>query len=431
VPPATPTLVPPTPTQQPPTPTPPEPTPTPVPPTPAPPTPTPTSPPDDDDDDDDGPANLAPDAVPDAATIAEDDPPILISVLGNDSDPDGQIVTNTLRIVSGPANGTATADPATGEISYSPNLNFNGNDGLTYRICDNDSACSTASVTITVTPINDPPVAADDTATTDEEASVTIDILENDSDLDGDSLTVVSTTPSANGTVTVNPDNTITYSPGLNFNGSVTFTYEVSDGTATATATVTVTVLPVNDPPTAVDDTASTAEESSQLIRVLDNDSDIDGPNPLSISIISPPANGTAVIDLPGIRYFPNPDFSGDDTFTYTITDGDSTDTATVTITVVPINDPPEGIDDNYSTPVSTTLTVPAPGVLDNDIDVDSANITVASSTDPGNGTLSINSDGSFTYTPDPGFTGVDTFTYQATDGTATSEDATVTITVQ
>jgi VCBS repeat-containing protein len=190
-------------------------------------------------------------------------------------------------------------------------------------------------------------------------------------------------------------------------------------------------VLPVNDPPTAVDDTASTAEDTSQLVRVLDNDSDIDGPNPLSIIDFSSPANGTIAIDLPGISYFPNPDFSGDDTFTYTITDGDSTDTATVTVTVVPINDPPEVGDDSYTTPVSTTLTVPAPGVLQNDSDVDSANITVSSSTDPGNGTLSINSDGSFTYTPDPGFTGVDTFTYQATDGTATSEDATVTITVQ
>lgn len=433
LPPATPTVVslPPTPTQQPPSPTPPEPTSTPIPPTPLPPTPTPEPPPDDDDDDDDdGPDNLAPIAVPDTVVMAEDDPPILISVLANDSDPDGQIITNTLKIASGPANGAATVNPATSQISYTPNPNFNGNDRLTYRICDNNNACSTTSVTITVTPVNDPPVAVDDSATTDEDVPITIDVLANDLDLDGDSLTVVSTTPPANGTVTVNPDNTITYSPGLNFNGPITFTYQISDGTTTATATVTITVTPVNDPPTAVDDTASTAEDTSQLVRVLDNDSDIDGPNPLSISVIGSPANGTAVIDLPGIRYFPNPNFSGVDTFTYTITDGALTDTATVTITVVPINDPPEAGDDNYSTPVSTTLTVPAPGVLLNDTDVDSANITVSSSTDPANGTLTINPDGSFSYTPDPAFTGVDTFTYQATDGTATSNDATVTISV-
>jgi VCBS repeat-containing protein len=414
---------PPTLTEQPPSPTPQAPTPIPA-------TATPTSPPDDDDDDDDGPDNLAPIAVPDTVVMAEDDPPVFIPVLANDSDPDGRIISNTLKIVNGPANGTATINPASAEISYTPNPNFNGQDQLTYRICDNKKACSIASVTITVTPVNDPPIAVDDSATTDEDTSVTINVLANDVDPDGDLLTVVSTTPPANGTVTINPNNTITYTPGSNFDGSIIFTYQISDGVATATATVTVVVIPVNDPPTAVDDSANTAEDSSQLVLVLDNDFDPDGPNPLSIIAVSSPANGTAVIDLPGIRYIPNPDFSGVDTFTYTITDGALTDTATVTVTVIPINDPPVAVADNYSTPVSSTLTVPAPGVLANDTDVDSANVTVlvSSVTGPADGTLAINPDGSFTYTPDPAFTGNDTFTYQATDGTATSNTVTVTI---
>jgi hypothetical protein len=327
----------------------------------------------------------------------------------------------------------ATVNTSTGEISYTPNPNFNGVNTIIYRICDNQGACAAGTVTITVTPVNDPPLAVDDPfPVTNEDSPLNINVLANDVDIDGDPLTVLTTSTPASGIATINPDFTITYTPNAEFSGVDIFTYVISDGILTDTATVTVTVIPVNDPPVALDDTALTAEDTSQLVFVLDNDTDIDGPFPLSIITVSSAANGTVVIDPPGVRYTPNPNFSGDDTFTYTISDGLLSDTAMVTVTVISINDPPVAADDSYATPINTLLTVPAPGLLANDTDVDSGSLTVVLPpvTNPTNGTLSLNTDGSFTYTPNPGFTGADSFTYRASDGFATSNIATVTITV-
>jgi hypothetical protein len=364
--------------------------------------------------------------------MAEDGLAIAIPVLANDSDPDGAIVAATLTIVTGPTNGTITINTTTGEIVYTPNLNFNGVETLVYLICDNDNDCSTATVTITVTPVNDPPVAVDDAATTGEDTPVTISVLLNDFDVDGDPLTLISTTTPAGGIIVVNLDSSLTYTPNPDFSGVDTFTYQISDSLATATATVTITVTPVNDPPIAVDDEATNAEDTSQLIDVLANDINTDGPNPLTIIATSQPANGTVVIEPPRIRYTPNPNFDEVDTFTYTITDGLLTATATVTVTIIPINDAPVAVDDSYSTSVDTPLVVLAPGVLGNDTDVEGSGLTVVLGTiiNPANGSLIPFADGSLTYTPNPGFTGVDTFSYQVTDGAATSNFATVTISV-
>lgn len=184
-------------------------------------------------------------------------------------------------------------------------------------------------------PTNNPPVTVDDTATTDEDTAVDIPVLLNDSDPDGDPLTVTGAT-APNGTVTINPDNTLTYSPDPDFNGPDEITYTVDDGNGgTATGTVAVTVTPVNDAPVAGDDAIPTGFETTVDIPVLVNDTDVDG-DTLRVDSIGAAGNGTTSVNADGtIAYTPDAGFSGTDTFDYTVTDDNGgTDTATVTVTV-------------------------------------------------------------------------------------------------
>jgi len=287
----------------------------------------------------------------------------------------------------------------------------------------------TAKVTII---INTPPDAVDDSATTDEDTAVTVRVLDNDSDPDGDAIRVSSISSGSHGSVSLKSDGTITYTPYADYYGDDRFTYYISDGTDTDSAVVTVTVNPVNDAPDAQDDSASTDEDENVTINVLSNDSDVDG-DALSITAVSNPSNGNAVIDNNQIIYTPDPDYSGDDSFTYTVSDGTLTATATVTVTVNPVNDAPVAQDDSASTDEdSGGVEI---GVTNNDSDIDGwidqNSITVVSG--PSHGSASPKNDGSgkVTYTPDPDFYGTDSFTYTVKDNDgATSNEANVTITV-
>lgn len=406
--------------------------PTSPPPTSPPPTsPGPTATPDDGDGGDGGDA---PTAVNDVATVREDES-ITINVLANDSDSDGTIVPGTVSKVSGPANGSILIDPNTGAITYTPKANFNGSDSLIYRVCDNDGNCSSATVAITVTPVYDPPIAIDDPfPVMDEDTQTNINVLANDINVDGSPLSVISvTTPLNFGTVSINANNTVAYTPVLNFAGIDVFTYTLSDGTSTDSAVVTVTVRNVNDPPVAVDDSITMVEGGSQFIAVRDNDSDPDTPlGSLRVVSVSNPANGTASIELPGVRYTPNANFSGDDTFTYTISDGSLSDTATVTVTVLPVNDPPNIVADVITTTQDTPVTI---NVLANDSDpegpIDPNSVSVVTS--PTLGTALVIAGGQIVYTPNPGVSGTDTFVYEAcdtNDPTPACGTATVTVTI-
>ncbi|NBC17688.1 MAG: CHRD domain-containing protein [Bacteroidetes bacterium] len=195
----------------------------------------------------------------------------------------------------------------------------------------------------------DPPVANDDDATTPQNTPVDIAVLANDTDPEGGDLTITNASTPANGTATINDggtpgdptDDTITYEPDTDFRGTDTFTYTIEDPPGnTDQATVTVVV---NDPPEANDDGATTDEDTSVDIDVLGNDTDDSGS--VTITGTSSPANGTATIISGGteVRYTPDANFNGTDTFTYTIDDGDgATDQATVTVTVTAVNDAPE-----------------------------------------------------------------------------------------
>ncbi len=371
------------------------------------------------------PVNDAPVANDDAETTDEE-VPVNVDVLGNDSDVDGDVLV--VDAVTQPANGSVVVE-ADGTVTYTPNPDFNGVDTFTYDVCDPDGLCDTATVTVTVNSVNDAPVANDDTATTDEDTAVDIDVLANDSDIDGDTLVVDAVTQPANGSVVVDADGTVTYTPNPDFNGTDTFTYTVCDPDGLCdTATVTVTVDPVNDAPVANDDASAVDEDTQVNIDVLSNDSDVDG-DVLTLDSVTQPASGSVVIEADGtVTYTPNPDFNGTDTFTYTVCDPDGLcDTATVTITVNPINDAPVAEEDSATTDEDTPVDI---DVLPNDTDIDGDTLVVDAVTQPANGSVVVDADGTVTYTPNPDFNGTDTFTYTVCDPSQVCDTATVTVTV-
>ncbi len=182
----------------------------------------------------------------------------------------------------------------------------------------------------------DIPVGVADTAATDEDAAVTVDVLANDTGLGNTPITVTIATMPANGTVVVNPNNSVTYTPNANFNGTDSFSYRVRDlDGQSSTAVVTVTVRPVNDAPTAQPDTAATDPGQSVRVPVLANDVDIDG-DPVTVAGVTQGGSGTVVINADGtVTYTANAGFIGTDTFTYTASDGrGGTSVGTVTVIV-------------------------------------------------------------------------------------------------
>ena len=386
--------------------------------------------------------NQAPAAVVDTYTVDENstlNPSAATGVLHNDVDPEGDALTATR--VGEPSHGSVTLS-GDGSFNYTPNTDFSGTDSFTYQASDDLLTSNTATVTITVHGVNDAPIAVGDPYSVDEDVVLTIDatigVLANDSDADGDSLTALLNSLPANGTVDFSDDGSFTYTPDPNFNGTDSFTYMANDGSLnSSSATVTITVNPIADVPVAVSDSYSVDENATLSVDaasgVLHNDSDADGGS-LTALQISWPANGTLSLsdDYGSFTYTPDPGFTGTDTFTYQAFDGFfSSQIVTVTITVNPFNAAPVVEADAYSVPVDGELTVDAAsGVLDNDSDADDTLLIALLEDLPANGEVLFYVDGSFTYTPDPGFHGTDTFTYKADDGRKNSAVTTVTIDV-
>ena len=382
------------------------------------------------------PPKQVPVAGDDAFTTTEDTPLTVGTpgVLANDTDGNGDPLT--AGSASDPANGTVALN-ANGSFTYTPDANFHGTDTFTYVVDDGDGGTDTGLVTITVTSVNDAPVAGDDTYGASAGTPLTVGapgVLTNDTDVDLDNLSAGSASDPLHGTVALNANGSFTYTPDAGFSGADSFTYVVSDGHGgTDTATVSIAIS-ANQAPVAGDDAYSATEDTPLTIEapgVLANDIDPEN-DPLTAGSASDPANGTVVLNANGsFTYTPDADFSGVDTFTYVLSQGSAgTDTGLVTITVAPVNDAPVAGDDTYGTTSGTPLTVGSPGVLTNDTDVDDVAPSAGSPSDPANGSVVLNTDGSFTYTPDSGFAGTDTFTYTVSDGHGGTDTATVTITV-
>ena len=334
---------------------------------------------------------------------------VAINVLANDFDPDGDALTVQSSTTT-PANGTTTVN-ADGTITYTPTTGFVGTDSFDYTVSDGLASAS-AAVTVQVT--NAAPCAVDDRAQTTRNQAVTVEVLANDCDPDGDALTVQTATAPTNGTATINADGTIAYTPNAGFAATDTFDYTITDGGATDTATVTVLVA--NRAPVAVGDEATTSRASQATIDVLGNDADPDG-DALTVRSATAPDNGAVTVNSDGtIAYTPDDNFAGTDTFDYTITDALATASATVTVTVE--NQPPVAGPDSASTTANTAVTIE---VLANDVDPDGDALSVSSATDPDNGSVTVNADGTIAYTPDAAFTGIDRFTYRISDGIASA----------
>lgn len=376
----------------------------------------------------------------DAATTPEDTP-ITVNVAANDSDIDGDLDLTSLVIVTAPAKGTATANND-GTITYTPAADDSGIYTIVYEICDGTAGtplCDSATLTVTVTAEDDPPVTVDDVITVDEDGTETIDVTVNDTDVDGnlDPTTVTINGPAANGTAVSNADGTVTYTPNADYAGPDSFTYQVCDTTGLCdTGSVTVTVTGQADAPVTEDDDASVVEDGTVTVDVAFNDTDADGDLvPASVSIVSGPSNGTAVANGDGtITYTPAANWFGTDTIVYQICDSTaptpecSQGTLTVEVTAVP--DLPVANDDTALTAEDTPVVI---DVVANDTDVDGdldpTSVTI--STPPGAGTVNVNTaTGAITYYPPAEWSGTDVFAYQICDLGGNCENASITVVV-
>src|SRR6056300_1728767 len=361
--------------------------------------------------------NDAPVADAKTATTSEEGS-VTITLSGSDQDGDSLSYS-----ITQPSNGSAVLGEDGVTVTYTPVANLNGTDRFTYMANDGTANSAPATVTVSVSAVNDAPVADAKTATTSEEGSVTITL--SGSDQDGDSLSYSITQPS-NGSAVLGEDGvTVTYTPDANFNGTDSFTYMANDGTAnSAPATVTVSVSAVNDAPVADAKTATTSEEGDVTITLSGSDQDGDS---LSYSITQP-SNGSAVLGEDGVTvtYTPDANFNGTDSFTYRANDGTANSApATVTVSVSAVNDAPVADVKDVTTSEEGSVTITLSG---SDQDGDSLSYSI---TQPSNGSAVLGEDGvTVTYTPDANFNGTDSFTYMANDGTANSAPATVTVSV-
>ncbi len=365
--------------------------------------------------------NDAPIANNQSVTTAEDTP-VAITLTG--SDVDGNPLTYT--IVSSPTKGTLGVLSGAG-VTYTPNANYNGSDSFTFTVNDGAITSLPATVSITVTAVNDIPVANAQSVTVTEDVAKTITLTGSDIETPSASLTFSIATPPSNGTLSCTNCSNPVYTPALNYNGADSFTFTVNDGTATSTAaTVSITVNAVNDAPIANNQNVTTAEDTPVAITLTG--SDVDG-NPLTYTIASLPTKGTlGVLSGAGVTYTPNANYNGSDSFTFTVNDGAITSLpATVSITVTAVNDIPVANAQSVTVTEDVAKTITLTG---SDIETPSASLTFSIATPPSNGTLSCTNCSNPVYTPALNYNGADSFTFTVNDGTATSLAATVSITV-
>lgn len=343
----------------------------------------------------------------------------------------------TAQLVTGPANGAFTLSPS-GDFSYSPNVGFAGQDSFTFVA--NDGWENSVPVTVSLR-VDRLPVASPDSFNINKNGVLEVfspGVLGNDVDGDNtpttvDILRATLVRSVSNGTLIFDPNGYFRYTPNTDYFGPDSFTYQVDDGLFSGN-TVTVSIT-VKGTPTAVADGYSTNSSSLFVPNtngLLLNDS---SPNSslLTARLVNGPTHGQVTVNPDGsFNYQTFNGFLGVDTFTYVANDGlyDS-DPATVTIGVYNPNRLPTANNDSYRTPVNTTLSIARPGVLANDTDPDNDQLVATLVTGTRNGNLLLNFDGSFVYTPQANFNGVDSFTYQASDGQGLSANiATVEITV-
>ncbi|MBM5076937.1 tandem-95 repeat protein, partial [Vibrio parahaemolyticus] len=314
--------------------------------------------------------------------IEEDGGSVIITteeLLSNVDDEDKDTLSVENLIID-KGNGTLV-DNGDGSWTFTPQIDDDTEVSFTFDIIDDEDLVVSGSANLDILPINDAPNAKNDVITTEEDTAVTIDVLVNDSDVEGDVLSIQSASvPSEQGSVDI-VDGKLVFTPAENFNGEATITYIVTDGDLTDEAKVTVTVTPVNDSPVAVDDTTSIQEDTAVTIDVLTNDTDVDG-DKLSIESASvPKEQGTVEVVNGKLVFTPAENFNGDSEITYTVTDGQLTDEAKVTVTVNPVNDVPtikvDAVESITEDAVSTDTVVATLTVRDTDTPEDQLTVSL------------------------------------------------------
>ena len=367
--------------------------------------------------------NAAPVAVDDAYATVEDIALTLSTAgagpAGNDTDAGDPL---TVIAVASPTGGTVSIVGA--EIRFRPtgNLCAPASAGFDYTVADGRGGTDTGRVTVNVSCVDDAPEAVDDALTVAENSGATsVDVLGNDTDVDGGAKAIDTVTQPANGAVVITGGGTrLTYEPSPTFCSATpdTFTYTLTPGGDSATVSVTVTC--VDDPPTAADDMATVGEDSgATAIDVLANDADADA-GPMAIDSVTPPDSGTVLITGGGteLTYEPDPNFCSARPRTRSTTRWPRGSTANVSVTVTCVDDPPTAVDDSKDVVQESEATTI--DVLANDGDADAGPMTIDTVTQPDNGTVLITGGGSaLTYQPEPGFCGTtpDTFTYTLNGG--------------
>ncbi|WP_346842270.1 retention module-containing protein [Metapseudomonas otitidis] len=342
-------------------------------------------------------------------------------------DVDGDTLTYSIANGNGPQHGTVTLNPD-GTFSYMPAKDYNGTDAFTVTISDGKGGVTTSLVSINVLPFNDAPETTDQTKETDEDKSVSGQIVATD--VDGDKLSYVIQSGVAHGSILLNTaTGEYTYTPNKDYNGTDSFTIRVYDPKGGyADSVVTVKVNPVNDAPTSGPQFLTTDEDTPIDGRVIARD--VDG-DTLTYSIANGngPQHGTVVMNADGTyTYQPAKDFNGTDTFTVTIDDGHGgTTTSLVSVIVNPVNDAPNAPNSTASVDEDGTLTSRIPAT-----DAEGDTLTYTLKTGTTNGTLVLNPNtGEYTYKPNGDYNGPDSFVVTVSDGKGGVTDTVVNITVK
>ncbi|MEM7476835.1 MAG: Ig-like domain-containing protein [Planctomycetota bacterium] len=370
-------------------------------------------------------AGVSPVAVNDTYEALVDEPLQVETsgVLANDLDIDGDSLT-ALEFL-GPRHGELELRPD-GTFSYQPNPGFVGQDGFLYQVDDGSSASNFAAVTIQVTDPNVAPEGANDFYSMPEDEALNIlveeGVLANDFDANQDELTVELMDLTEHGTVELQPDGSFSYTPDPDFYGTDAFTYRISDGAKQSDLVVVeLSIEPVADAPIAVGESLAAMEDEALSIASVDllaNDTDVDSES-LEITLEQMPEHGTLTVqDDGGFVYAPVADFHGTDSFTYRVSDGElMSEIVMAEIVVASVNDAPVAEDDTMETDEATAITFAPDSLLMNDMDLDGDTLVAEIAEAPQNGTLEEDTDGNWTYTPDEGFVGMDSFSYHAMDG--------------
>ena len=413
--------------------------------------------------------NDPPVSVADSYTLSEGGTLSVTSangVLSNDSDTDGNSLSAVK--VSDPLHGTLSLN-SNGAFTYSHNGSETTGDSFTYKANDGTTDGNTVTVTLTINPVNDPPVVSDVNKTGQEDNIVSFSLADfsgSFTDPEGNSLSkiIINSLPS-NGVLKFSTVNiqaglevlseligSITFTPASNWNGTTSFDWNGSDGAlyASSSKKVNITITGVNDPPVLSDFSKSGSEDNVIGFTLSDFStafSDADGNSLASVRILSLPANGTlrlsgsavaagediSAANLGSLTFTPSSNWNGSTGFDWNASDGTVMAGASrsVNITVSPVNDPPVSVADSYSLSEGGTLSVTsANGVLSNDSDTDGNSLSAVKVSDPLHGTLSLNSNGAFTYSHNGSETTGDSFTYKANDGTTDGNTVTVTLTI-